>query len=74
MPDKRIYYDPFSGNIMVWDKKGEKWVVQPTTSENIEQHYHLKEYLWAVKLIHNMAREQITKIFKETGELLYFNE
>ena len=74
MPDSKIYYDPFSGNIMVWDENGEEWVVQPTLPVNVEKHWRLKEYLWAVKLIHNMAREQITKIFKETGEVLYFNE
>ena len=74
MPGHRIYYDPFSGKIMVWDKKGEKWVIEPTSEINVVKHWRLKEYLWAVKLIHNLAREQIAKIYEETGELLFFNE
>ena len=74
MRQRRLYYDPFSGNIMVWSDNEENWVVQPTSEENVDAHWRLKEYMWAIKLIRNLAGEQIDKIFQETGELPYFNE
>lgn len=59
---------------MVWSDNEENWVVQPTSEENVDAHWRLKEYMWAIKLIRNLAGEQIDKIFQETGELPYFNE
>tara|TARA_R110002020_G_scaffold31657_1_gene98378 strand:+ start:634 stop:858 length:225 start_codon:yes stop_codon:yes gene_type:complete len=74
MESSQIYYDPFSGNILVWDKSGENWIVQPTDQDNVERHWYLKEFMWSLRSIKILADEQIAEIFKNTGITLEFNE
>jgi|AACY02.10.fsa_nt_gi hypothetical protein len=74
MKSSRIYYDPFSGNILVWDKNGENWAVQPTDRNNVDRHWYLKEFMWSLRSIKLLAEEQIQDIYKNTGIVLEFND
>lgn len=74
MKTARLYYDPFTGNILTWDEKGENWEIQPTDEKNVVKHWYLKEYMWAMKMIKTLADSQIVDIFEKTGEITHFNE